>query len=124
MYDVAASAGIITYASGKNGVIETESETKSSFKKFIFEVLELNDCYSVAIQLLSYERELNKDGSYSEWNRCEYWDKNIIINDLKVKVCERLNGRISVSQELQDRVDAFNAMQNSERKKIKFGIDY
>lgn len=114
----------ISRESESKGYIEAKIE-KDTYKEFItIEIRGEKAPYRVSFQVKQEKRTRKEDGSYTNWQTYTSTTLSSYYTRLQTRLYELLYAPIELTNELQRKVDDFNAIQKKDRSKIIKGKDY
>lgn len=104
------------------GIIEGYAEAENFKEGFISEIVG-NGPYRVVFSMKRQIRYISNNGVYSGW-----YDRNEISNEYLYKIqktiYEGVHGSLEIPDNLQKKVDEYNAKQKKDKNKILLGRDY
>lgn len=114
----------IARESESKGYIEANVE-KETMKEYItIEILGAKTPYRVSFLVKQETRTKKEDGSYTNWQVQTSYSIDKYYLKLQTRLYELLNGPILLTEDLQKKVDDYNALQTKEWKKILKGKHY
>jgi len=118
MYSVASGeCETMLKESESRGFLDAETKSTLSEKTISMELLPLENSFKVSFTI-KYRFRYLADAAWNDGATPKYKTK------IKLKVYEALKGTLELFEELQKKVDDYNALQTKSRKKIVKGDDY
>ncbi len=114
----------ISRESESRGYIEAKQEKDTHREYMTIEIRSDKAPFRVSFQVKQEKRIKKDDGTYSNWQTYTSTSLRSYYLRLQSRLYELLNGSIELSDNLQERIDEYNAKQTKERKKILKGKDY